>query len=150
MIIRIAKKSDIDKNLFNLYIEGYNMHYEKRKDIFPNQSKDQLKDSLIEMLNNPNKTILVLDNNETIVGYASLQIKHKATKSIWIDEIIVDKKYQHKGYGKILIDEIYKFAKDNDCKRVELSCWSFNSNAIEFYNKLDFIEQRIVFEKEIK
>ncbi len=44
-------------------------------------------------------------------------------------------------------NEIHKFAKDNDCKRVELGCWSFNSNALEFYNKLGFIDQRIVFEK---
>lgn len=47
-------------------------------------------------------------------------------------------------------DEIHKFAKDNDCKRVKFNCWNFNSDALEFYNKLGFIEQRIVFEKEDK
>lgn len=47
-------------------------------------------------------------------------------------------------------NEIHKFVKDNDCKRVEFNCWNFNSDALEFYNKLGFIEQRIVFEKEIK
>jgi len=47
-------------------------------------------------------------------------------------------------------DEIHKFAKDNDCKRVEFNCLNFNSDALEFYNKLGFIEQRIVFEKEDK
>lgn len=47
-------------------------------------------------------------------------------------------------------NEIYKFAKDNYCKRVEFNCWNFNSDALEFYNKLGFIEQRIVFEKENK
>ena len=47
-------------------------------------------------------------------------------------------------------DEIHKFAKDNDCKRVEFNCWNFNSDALEFYNKLGFIEQIIVFEKEDK
>ncbi len=149
MKIRKAEQCDINNNLLNLYIEGFNLHYELRKDIFFPKSKDELKDSLIEMLNSPNETIFVIDDNEKIIGYAITQFKDKATKAIWIDEIVIDLNYQNKGYGKILIDEICKYARQAKCVRVELSCWSFNSDAIEFYNKLGFIQQKVIYEKKI-
>ena len=149
MKIRKAEQYDINNNLLNLYIEGFNMHYEKRKDIFSEKSRDELKDNLIEMINNPNETVFVIDDNEKIIGYAATQFKDKATKAIWIDEIVIDINYQNKGYGKTLIDEICKYARQNKCVRVELNCWCFNSNAIEFYNKLGFIEQRVIYERKI-
>lgn len=96
MKIRKAEQYDINNNLLNLYIEGFNMHYEKRKDIFSEKSRDELKDNLIEMINNPNETVFVIDDNEKIIGYAATQFKDKATKAIWIDEIVIDINYQNK------------------------------------------------------
>ena len=149
MKVRKAEQCDINNNLLSLYIEGFNMHYEKRKDIFSEKTADELKDNLIEMINNPDENVFVIDDNGKIIGYAATKFKDKATRAIWIDEIVIDINYQNKGYGKILIDEICKYAKQNKCVRVELNCWCFNSNAIEFYNKLGFIQQRIVYEKKI-
>ena len=74
---------------------------------------------------------------------------NKATNSIWIDEIIIDNDYKKKGYGKKLIMEVAKFAEKNNCKRIELNCWSFNRDALKFYEKIGFIQQRIIFEKEV-
>lgn len=149
MKVRKAEQCDINNNLLSLYIEGFNVHYEKRKDIFSEKTIDELKGNLIEMINNPDENVFVIDDNGKIIGYAATQFKDKATRAIWIDEIVIDINYQNKGYGKILIDEICKYAKQNKCVRVELNCWCFNSNAIEFYNKLGFIQQRIIYEKKI-
>lgn len=149
MKVRKAEQCDINNNLLSLYIEGFNVHYEKRKDIFSEKTIDELKGNLIEMINNPDENVFVIDDNGKIIGYAATKFKDKATRAIWIDEIVIDINYQNKGYGKILIDEICKYAKQNKCVRVELNCWCFNSNAIEFYNKLGFIQQRIVYEKKI-
>lgn len=149
MKVRKAEQCDINNNLLSLYIEGFNVHYEKRKDIFSEKTIDELKGNLIEMINNPDENVFVIDDNGKIIGYAATKFKDKATRAIWIDEIVIDINYQNKGYGKMLIDEICKYAKQNKCVRVELNCWCFNSNAIEFYNKLGFIQQRIVYEKKI-
>ena len=73
----------------------------------------------------------------------------KVTKSIWIDEIIIDDDYKKKGYGKKLIKEVTKFAEKHNCKRIELNCWFFNRDALKFYEKIGFIQQRIIFEKEV-
>ena len=150
MEIREAKISDIDNNLLTLYVEGFNMHYQKRKDIFVNKSNEELRNNLTEMINNPDELIFVIDDDKEIIGYVALQFKNKVTKSIWIDEIVIDNNYRNKGYGKMLVDKVYAYAKKNKCKRVELNCWCFNSNAIDFYDKLGFSKQRIVYEKEIE
>lgn len=150
MLIRKADKNDIDKNLLKLYIDGFYMHYNQRKDIFDNKETEDLKNNLIDMLENPNEVLFVIEKNGNIIGYAAVQIKDKTTKSIWIDEIIIDNNYRNTGYGKHLIDEILKFAKENKCQRIELNCWSFNDGALKFYDKLGFNQQRVILEKEVK
>lgn len=150
MLIREANKNDVDSNLLKLYIEGFNMHYSQRKDIFSNKEIEELKNNLINLLENLNEIIFVIDKNDDIIGYAALQFKDKTTKSIWIDEIIIDNNYRNNGYGKDLINEIFKFAKENDCQRIELNCWSFNADALKFYDKLGFKQQRVILEKEVK
>lgn len=150
MLIRQANKQDIENNLLNLYIEGFDIHYQHRKDIFNSKKPQELKKKLIDAINDHDKYILAIDNNPQIIGFAMVEIQNKATKTMWIDEIVIDSSYRNKGYGKRLIIEIYNLAKEQHCKRVELCCWSFNDNGIKFYKKLGFSEQRIIFEKEIK
>lgn len=125
------------------------MHYENRKDIFSKRTAEELRKNLIKRINNQEETIFVIEDNNKVIGYASIELKNKISKTIWINEIMVDTNHQNKGRGTLLINEIYKFAKENDAKRIELNCWSFNKEALEFYNKLGFKEQRIIFEKKV-
>lgn len=147
MYVRETKIDDINNNLLDLYIDGYNIHYEGRKDIFSNKNKEELENDLYELLNSNDEKVYVLVDNNTIVGYLAFKIKHNNT--IWIDQFIIDKKYRNKGYGKFFIDEIFKYAKDNKYKRVELNCWIFNKEALNFYEELGFEQQRIILEKNL-
>ena len=149
MNIRVANANDIDSNLLKLYIEGFNMHYEKKKDIFVKKTNEELKNDLINDLKSTEEIILVIEINNIIIGYVKFKYNTKATKFIWIDEIVIDNDYKKKGYGKTLITEVTKFAKENNCKRIELNCWSFNEDALKFYEKIGFVQQRIIFEKEV-
>ncbi len=149
MNIRVATFNDIDNNLLNLYIEGFNIHYENRKDIFKKKTNEELKNELIDNLNNKERKFLVIELNNNIIGYAIFEYKYKSTNSLWIDQIIIDKSYRNKGYGKKIMDELSKFTLKNNCKRIELNCWSFNKNALEFYEKLGFIKQSVILERNI-
>lgn len=149
MVIRDAKLEDIENGLLELYIDGYNMHYDGRKDIFLSMSDEELRMSLIAQLDDDMENFILIVENEKIVGYASYQYKNRATKSLWIDELIIDEAYRKRGYGKRIIEFLRKRALENECARVELNCWSFNDVALAFYKVLGYSEQRVVLEKEV-
>lgn len=65
---------------------------------------------------------------------------------MWVDELVVDKDNQHIGIGKKLMDKIKEIAKQENCKRIELCCWSFKQNAREDYRHLGYKEQRVILE----
>ena len=64
-------------------------------------------------------------------------------------KIGVDKKFRRNGYGKILINEINKKAKKENCNRIELICWNFNKNAIKFYEKMGMKVQKLTMEMKV-
>lgn len=66
-----------------------------------------------------------------------------------MEKIGVDKNFRRNGYGRILISEIKKKAKKENCNRIELTCWSFNKNAIKFYEKMDMKVQKLTMEMKV-
>jgi len=144
MIIRGANIKDIDNNLLKIYIDGFRYHYNNRIDVFQNKTDDELKENLINTLEE-NK-VIVLEKEEKIIGYISYYIKIKYDNILWINELVIDEHYRNKGYGTMMLKEIIKIAKEEKCKRVEFNCWSFNENAIKLYESLGFREQRKIME----
>lgn len=47
-----------------------------------------------------------------------------------------------KGFGKILIKEVYEYAKKAECMEVELFVMENNEEAIKFYEKQGFKTER--------
>jgi len=147
MNIRKANLKDIENNLLNIYIEGFKYHYNGRSDIFSDKKDEELKNDLINTIKKNN--ILILENNEKIIGYIVYEIKEKYNKIMWIDQLVIDINYRHNGYGKILMDKVKDIAILEKCQRIEFNCWSFNKNAIDMYKHLGFKEQKIIFEIDI-
>ena len=146
MIIRKGKEKDINNNLLKLYIEGFRYHYNGRPDIFTNKTDEELKQDLINDINNTN--FLVLED-DIIVGYITYKINNKHAKVLWTDQLVVDEGYRKKGYGKQLFNKVKEIAKEENCKRIELSCWSFNQNALDMYEHIGFKNQKEVLEMEL-
>lgn len=147
MNIRKANLFDIENNLLNLYIDGFKFHYEGRKDIFSDKKESELKEELINKINSSN--ILVLEIENKILGYIAYQIKENHNRVMWIDQLVVDKNNRNLGYGSKLIEKIKDMAKEEDCKRVEFCCWSFNQNALNMYKHMGYEEQRVIFEMNV-
>lgn len=147
MNIRKAKFKDIENNLLNLYIQGFEYHKNIRPDIFSNKTKIGLKEELKTTINNSN--LLVLEKKENVIGYIVYQIKEKHDKMIWVDQLIIDENNRRLGYGKLLLEKIKEIAKEKNCKRIELSCWAFNQNAIDMYEHIGYKKQKIVLEMEL-
>lgn len=61
-------------------------------------------------------------------------MKHFAT----VYSMYIKEDYQGKGYGKLLLDNVFQTAKQNDVEKLRLSVVYSNENAINLYKKLDF------------
>ena len=46
-------------------------------------------------------------------------------------------------------NEAQNIAIENNCDRIELSCWLFNKNALEMYEHIGFDRQRIMYEMKL-
>lgn len=147
MLIREVKDTDISKGLLNVFIEGFRYHYNGRPDIFSNKSDEELKEDLMNSIMNDN--IMVLEDEDRIVGYIQYEIREKHAKTMWVDQLVIDKQCQKKGYGKLLLDKVIELAKQENCERIELECWAFNDNAVGMYNHIGFSEQRVKLEKKL-
>lgn len=142
-IVKINKEN-IDEKLIQIYIEGYNYHHNGRPSTFKEKSYDELKGNLINELDE--STLLALKDEE-YKAMVSYHYNTKYIKVLWVDQLVVEEKSRNKGYAKILMNEIRKIAKKEDCERIELCCWDFNKNAMDMYNHLGFKVQRTILEE---
>lgn len=147
MNIRKALLDDLNKGLLEVYIEGYEFHRKGRPDIFSSKTDLELKDDLLKNLEE--KECFVLENNGGIVGFILYCIVEKQSRILWIDQLVITSSYRRQGGGKKLLNKVVSIAKENNCTRLQLSCWSFNENAIQMYSHIGFKEQRVIMDMDI-
>lgn len=99
------------------------------------------------------KRSFVLEDGQRAVGVAVLDVSDK--EKCGIDMIMIDRRYQHKGYGKIMLTEIIKKAAQNGFKKVEIAVHMNNYAALRMYEDAKFYtvlrrEDYIVMEKTLK
>lgn len=56
-------------------------------------------------------------------------------KSLYLDDLYVKEKYRGQKIGSQLLEEIFKIAKQENCKRVRWQVIEWNKPALEFYKK---------------
>jgi GNAT superfamily N-acetyltransferase len=57
-------------------------------------------------------------------------------KSLYLDDLYVQKAYRGNGLGKRLLKKLFEEARKNNCKRVRWQVLDWNKPAIDFYKKL--------------
>jgi ribosomal protein S18 acetylase RimI-like enzyme len=77
--------------------------------------------------------VIVLDSNA--IGIVATTTKDDC---LYIDRIGLDVKYQGKGYGRIVLENIVKIAKTCEMKKLMLEVDEENNNAIKLYLKFGF------------
>lgn len=98
--------------------------------------------------------IIVAEINNLVVGTIKYLIKEKLENSytnyrkvLFIDALVVDVNHRKNGIGKILMQEMEKLAKDNNCSSIELNVWAFNENAIKFFEGMGMSVKTMILEK---
>ena len=85
-----------------------------------------------------------IDPDEKLIGMGTLIIERKLVHGGnpvgHIEDVVIDKKYRGKSYGKKLIDFLIEKAKESGCYKIILNCEEKNAG---FYEKLGFQQKNI-------
>lgn len=146
-VIRKAKIKDIPA-LDKLLYEVHKVHSDIRPDLFRAGAKKYTDDELIKILTDETTPVFVYDDGE-IQGYAfTIIIDHKNDlslmpyKSVYIDDLCVEKDCRGKGVGKKLYEHVLSFAKSINAYNVTLNVWAGNDSALKFYEKIGLHVQK--------
>lgn len=155
MNIRKAKIDDMEQ-IANILMQVSKLHSEYRPDIFKEKKMYEIIKWAEDILKDDEKIVIIAESENKICGVAVCKIKiikeHvnvKNSKIFNIDELCVDADYRKKGIGSMLIQTAKEIARENQCNRLELNCWEFNKNAMDFYLKQGFKIQRSSLETNI-
>jgi ribosomal protein S18 acetylase RimI-like enzyme len=61
-----------------------------------------------------------------------------AWRMLNIDQIALHEHFRGRGYGKMLIQQVFAFARQQGIQRVTLTVWAFNAPAQDFFEKQGF------------
>lgn len=144
MVVRFAKEEELDrvnelrKEVNDIHVNG---HPETFKPGFP----DELKNYVFEIWKDPNKDIVVAQENGKICGFAVVNSIHKPESPFMlerdfmdVDEFCVAKECRRQGIATEMITFIRKLAKERGFSRLELNMWEFNEGALKFYESVGF------------
>jgi ribosomal protein S18 acetylase RimI-like enzyme len=98
---------------------------------------------LSELLEEPQARVLVAEDDERIVGAASVWIKPDLAHGDTVVEVpmlVVAEDHRREGVGRLLMKEIQRLAAENDAGLIELVATRKNEPARDFYRSLGFVE----------
>ena len=98
-------------------------------------------ESIAEVLfgKKPAAEVLLLFENETAVGFAVFFHNFSTwlgRPGLYLEDLFVRPEHRGKGYGRALLIQLAKIAKERNCGRMEWAVLDWNEPAIEFYRKL--------------
>ena len=155
-MIRFAIEKDIPK-IIDLLKQVCLVHHKGRPDIFKVDTKYSAEE-LKSILQNETRPILVsVDENDNVQGYCFCIYQQHVNnsvltdiKTLYIDDLCVNKTLRGKHIGKELYESAVKLAKDTNCYNLTLNVWSCNQSALKFYESLGLLPQKIGMELILK
>lgn len=146
-MIRYASQYDIG-GINHIRRQVHKLHSDGRPDIFYSDFS-QLEDSVNTFLSSKDFDVIVYEENGIICAMAVLEYIYKPatlyrtdSKYCNIMEFGVDIEHRRKGIGTELFGFIKSEAKNKGYDRLELDIWSFNENAVKFYEAVGLKDYR--------
>ena len=151
MMIRKAEEKDID-DLVELIILFEQAIEEIYKGDFSGLKIDKkiIKDTLIEGFNEKYHTILVVEENNELIGFGDVWIYPEfghAGYSAYLHNFFVKKEYQKRGHGKKLLGRLISIAKEKKATAFHITTSFKNKNAIALYKKMGIEDEGLLLDK---
>lgn len=153
MTIRDMKLEDYDA-VDTLMQQLHKIHVNGRPDLYVEMEHPYSKEELTEKIYNKEVITLAAEEEDRIVGLCIVVIKHRSgmvnMKTAYVDDLVVDQSYQRRGIAKSLFQKAEERAKALGAERMDLTVWSFNENALKFYQSIGMVPQRYILEKPLR
>ena len=153
MTIRDMKLEDYDA-VDTLMQQLHKIHVNGRPDLYVEMEHPYSKEELTEKIYNKEVIALAAEEENRIVGLCIVVIKHRSgmvnMKTAYVDDLVVDQSYQRRGIARSLFQEAEERAKALGAERMDLTVWSFNENALKFYESIGMVPQRYILEKPLR
>ena len=150
-MIRRAGKEDIQR-IIELLHQVNMVHHVLRPDLFKPHTTKYNEQELKSMLSDDTKPIFVYID-EDVLGYAFCQITEvrgnqllEDIKTLYIDDICVDKQARGRHVGKALYEYVRNYAKAIGCNNITLNVWEGNEPAWCFYKNMGMQVQKTTME----
>ncbi|WP_347175554.1 GNAT family N-acetyltransferase [Polaribacter sp. SLMDC-22] len=142
--IEKGQLSNLEK-LFQIYLNGKidleNNGIYQWTDNYPTISiiENDLKKDVLYTLKNNGKIIGAINiSEEQETEYELIKWEFDNSKVLVIHRLVIDPKYQKKGYAQKLMEFAENFAKENNYTSIRLDAYSQNIRVIEFYKKRNY------------
>ncbi len=154
MLIRKACFDDIPE-LARILEQVLLVHHNGRPDLFKSDMRKYTDNELKGVLSDTTRPVFVAVSEEgKILGYAFCIFEQflydnimKDVKTLYIDDLGVDEAMRGRHIGTALYRHVLDYAKDNGCYRVTLNVYSFNKDAVEFYESLGLVPYKVGMEQ---
>lgn len=153
MEIRRAKEQDMDK-INDLLLQVCLVHHKGRPDLFKYGAKKYSDEELKAIIYDDSRPIFVaVDEHDAVLGYAFCIFKQFVNdniltdiKTLYIDDLCIDKALRGQHIGKQLYEAVLDFARTSGCYNVTLNVWSLNESAMKFYEACGLKPQKVGME----
>lgn len=137
-----AQEKDLEE-LFNLHNETSVLHEKELKDYLGKLSKKEELNYLKDSLKDEKKVVYVARSEDGFLGYIICGYFErwpifKNRKVGFIESIGVKKEYRKKGVASQLLEQAVAWFKEQGYAEIDLNVFSFNEDAIKFYEKHNF------------
>jgi ribosomal protein S18 acetylase RimI-like enzyme len=105
-------------------------------------SRSDTKEALQKQLKRDADLFLVAEENKLIVGVV---LGRWEGRRGWINRLAVAPEQQHKRLGSLLVAQVEERLKAKGCEKVNLLIDASNSNVQEFYRKLGYNNDDLIF-----
>lgn len=155
-IIRKAKKQDIEE-ITSMLLELNKSHDKFNRAFFKRKKNARgiFKKFAKKAVTKRDWLALVATENGKYLGYCishkdRVPPVYKCQNQMAVSDIYVRKKYRGKGIGKILLQEVQKWAKKKGARFLTLSMDTKNRKAASLYEKFGFSKSRYTMHKKVK
>ena len=122
------------------------------KQLNPSKNIEELETALSQMFQFNNYYCFGFYQNDLLVGISGgwLTVRLYSGKQLEIDHFVIDENKRSGGFGKICISLLEKWAKENNCKTIELNAYVQSDKAHKFYFQNGYKVLGFHFQKNLK